>query len=163
MIRNHPRLALLCCFVLTFLATGGGVKLETAHGQELTPGLEKIDSQFATVEAEIDRVQSGYILTTGRYLQTLTTNPTTPDKPTLQNYLQSPSDVGISLSDLGATLPATLDIRFEVHEYMGPSGPGYRIIAYAIVDGQEYRKITHRGPEPGLRSTDWEPYVPDKE
>ncbi len=155
--------ALVVLLFLTLLARSGQPRLETAHAQGLTPiDTATVDSQLASVDSELARLQPGYILTTGRYLQVLATTDSPPDKDSPQDYNKAPSDVGISLYDLGVNLPADLSIKFAVHEYSGPAGPGYLVIAYTVIKGQVYRRIIHHGPDKAYQSTGWESYDPDE-
>lgn len=115
------------------------------------------DADAAAVLAAVAGPQASYYGVAGRYLQTLSSGPPPADGATLPPSLTNkPSDVPLTLADIGAPIPSDLTIAFEIHEYSGPYGVGYVVYSYAEKEKQVYVRADHLGADPAFASHGWQ-------
>lgn len=107
--------------------------------------LDGVVSQLATLQS---------VGGNGRFWQGARTHATAPSdgNKSAPNLSAKPTD-GTSWSAKGVSLPASMEIAVEVHEYQGPMGPGYRVIGLIEIAGQLWKRAIDLGPEG--RSHDW--------
>lgn len=108
--------------------------------------LERIQAVVETIWLKLAAAQAAEFESSGRYWQGLPTHDDAPEGDTpaaLGRHVEGRQSWAQFLPDL----PDALDFKLEAHEYDGPLGKGFELLAFAAVEGETYLYRLHSGPE----------------
>lgn len=151
-------------FVIVLVAFALPQASAQAVGNEYPPALVYYDAQIDVLWPRLQTFQDQYRTVNGIYYQSLESNSTVPEVPTLPDGLNdAPSDQPESLALFWqdfAELPSELAWAFRIDTYSGPDGDGYTLTATTVIDGQVWERSLNYGPDT-WRDADWYLVVPE--
>lgn len=104
-----------------------------------------IDARLATLATRVESYQAARLAAGARRCRQVLSTPdsapadgaTAPARPAIV----------AAWAELGATIPAELEVQLAVHEYEGPLGVGWQLEARVILAGRSWLRVIHSGPE----------------
>ncbi len=104
--------------------------------------------QEAYFRASVGKNEDGTDIPRGKYWQGLRINEQRVDSTRRASGHQQ------AWAELNLTLPNTIPCQVEVHEYDGPQGQGWMLIATVTDNNKQWRRVLHYGPE-SWREHNW--------
>jgi hypothetical protein len=130
-------------------------------GDDKPLNLEAIDAEISPILVVIAQEQTAYYLSHGRYFQGLSTHSEPPSDglaSTAELANSKPTDQAESWLDwLKQKMPTTLPYAMRIDVYDGPRGHGYTITFQVVIEGINYTRQEHVGPESDrIPETGWQ-------
>lgn len=117
---------------------------------------QAVEARLRALLLDIHQRQQVYRAMNGRFWQGARTHTVTPadGNATAPDLTRKAGDFE-DWQTFGAQLPASVECAFQVDTYSGPSGDGYTVTVFVVVNGETWTRTATVGAD-ARRATQWQ-------